>query len=76
MKPFALFVSYVTNALTGEWRKMPPLPIHALTEEEASRTAIAVADFAFLEISKEILIRVVGDDDGRPVAEIRRPNSD
>jgi hypothetical protein len=74
MKVFSLFISYVANPGTGEWRKLAPMSISSLNEEEASRTAIAVADFACSEVSKELLIRVVGDD-GRPVAEIRRPLS-
>jgi hypothetical protein len=74
MQPFTLFVRYV-NSLTGEWRMVPPILTHASSAEEASRTAIAVANFAYSEVSKEILIRVVGDDNGRPIAEIRRPIS-
>ena len=76
LQPFSLFISYVSNPLTSEWRKMPPMLIHASSEEEASRTAIAVADFAFSEVSKEILIQVVGGSDGRPVGEIRRSISE
>ena len=74
MKAFSLFISYLANPATGEWRKLPPMLISSLNEEEASRTAIAVADFACSEVSKELLVRVVGAD-GRPLAEIRRPLS-
>jgi hypothetical protein len=73
-----LVISYLANSLTREWRKLPPMPIDALSDEEASRTAIAVADFAFSEVSREVLIQVIsdhsGDAPGRPIAEIRRPN--
>jgi hypothetical protein len=76
MQSFSLFISYLQNPLSGSWKKMPPLLIQALNEEEASRSAIAVADFAYSEVTRELLIRVVGaDDTTRPKAEIRRPNS-
>jgi hypothetical protein len=74
MKAFSLFISYLANPVTGEWRKLPPMLISSLSEEEAARTAIAVAEFACSEVSKELVIRVVGAD-GRQVAEIRRPLS-
>ena len=76
MQLFSLVISYLANPLTGEWHKMQPMIIHALTEEEASRTAVAIADFAVSEVSTDILIRVVYGGDGRPVGEIRRPISD
>lgn len=76
MKPFTLFISYLQDPLISSWKKMSPLPIQAQTEEEASRTAIAVADFAYPEFARELLIQIVGNgDDGRPVGEIRRPRS-
>lgn len=76
MQPFSLFISYLENPLSGSWKKMPPMSIQALTEEEASRTAIAVADFAYSEVTRELLIQVVGSGDaGRPIGEIRRPIS-
>ena len=78
MQKFTLFISYISNRLTNEWYKEPPILIEALSEEEASRTAIAVADFAVLAVSPNVLIRVTsgqtaGSEDGRPIAEIRRP---
>lgn len=76
MQPFSLFVTYLESTSTGSWKKMPPLLIQALNEEEAARTASAIADFACSELSKEILIQIVGSgESGRPIGEIRRPKS-
>jgi len=77
MPCYALFVSYLQNQLSGTWKKMPPIPFEAANEEEASRTAITLANFAYPEFVPELLIRVVADyHPGRPIAEIRRPHSD
>jgi hypothetical protein len=76
MQSYSLFASYLQNQLSGIWRKMPPIPFDASNEEEASRTAITLANFAFPEFAPELLIRVVAEyDPGRPIAEIRRPIS-
>lgn len=74
LQQFSLFISYVVNPMTGEWRKLPPIPFIASGEAEASRTAIAIANFAVAAVSQEVLIRVVADNsNGQPIAEIRRP---
>lgn len=73
LQSFSLLVSYPKNALTGEWRKVTPIVIRASSEEEASRTAAAVADFIVAEVSTDVLIRVLGGSSGVPIAEIPRP---
>src|ERR1700733_6520910 len=74
MQPYSLFISYLQNPLSGTSKKMPPLVIQAVSEEEAARTAVAIADFAYPEFTRELLIRVVGaQDTDRPIADIRRP---
>jgi hypothetical protein len=76
MQSYSVFVSYLRNQLSNEWRKMPPIAFQASNEEEAARTAIILANFAFPEFVPNLLIQVVADyDPGRPIAEIRRPIS-
>jgi len=75
-QPYALFVDYLP--LTGEIRRlMPPILIEALNEEEASRIASGIADFAFPEVCRGLLIRITGPvEEGRVIGEIRRPKSE
>jgi hypothetical protein len=74
MQVFSLFVSYLQNPLSGTWSKMAPVPFDATSEQEAARTATALADVLYPEFASELLIRVVAEyDPGRPIAEIRRP---
>jgi hypothetical protein len=74
MQSFSLFISYLQNPLLGAWKKMPPILIEAESEEEAARSATAIGDFAYPELTGGILIQVVGArDTDRPIAEIRRP---
>jgi len=76
MQSYSLFISYLRNQLSNEWRKVPPISFEASNEEEAARTAITLANFAYPEFAPNLLIQVVADyDPGRPIAEIRRPIS-
>jgi hypothetical protein len=76
MKPFTLFIEYLQNRVTGSWKQMGPIVVQAIDEEEAARVASGVADVLVPEFTSELTIRVVGNgDQGRPIAEIRRPPS-
>jgi hypothetical protein len=74
MSQFSMFVTYV-NQLTNETRKTGPILLEAESEREASVAARAVADFAFSLFPFSVLVQVLGDDAGHPIAEIRRPLS-
>ena len=73
--PFVMFIEYGMKE-AGERHCTKPILLKADTEKEAVCAAIAIAESAFLEIASDVLIRVIGRDDSRPIAEIRRPISD
>jgi hypothetical protein len=76
MQTYSWFVSYLQNQLSGAWKKMPPVPFAAVSEEEASRTAITLANALCPEFAPELLVQVIAEHEpGRPIAEIRRPIS-
>jgi hypothetical protein len=55
---------------------MPPVPFEAVSEEEASRTAITLENALCPEFAPELLVQVIAEyEPGRPIAEIRRPIS-
>ena len=75
MQPYGIFVSYAKDDGTGSWRTVEPMRVQADSEEEACRAAVLLADFIYAEMKAEVLVRIIGPDDGRVVGEIRRPIS-
>jgi hypothetical protein len=73
MQKFSVVVSYLINPATQEWRSVPPVLVEANTEEDASRTASAIAD-SYVASSDDVLVRLVGDN-GRVIGEYHRPPS-
>jgi hypothetical protein len=72
MEPFIMFIEH--QDLSGEWHKSGPILIDAKTEKDASVAAVNKANSLFPAVASNVLIRVVsGDSNGRPIAEIRRP---
>jgi hypothetical protein len=59
MAAFSLLLEYTEKPPGNRIRRLPPLLFLAENEEEAWRTATAVADFALAEIGDSILLRVV-----------------
>jgi hypothetical protein len=76
MAPHCLFITYVSNGLTNEAIKTPPILVDTDSEAKATLAAKAVADFAFSQFPFDVLVQVMGDDPaGHPITEIRRPPS-
>lgn len=74
MSKFALFISCGLNEAAHT--KLRPVIVEAISEEEACRTAAAVADAVGLLGYPDVLVQVVGGcESGRVIGEIRRPLS-
>lgn len=69
---FRLRVCYLGRA-DGETQYLPSMPIEAMDEAEALRTASAVADFAVTELALKVLVLVEGSGRDDVRAEIIRP---